>query len=108
MTDFPREAYVASAAGERLFTVGVEEQVRADNSTLALAEFFAETLPGRVLAECEAKRRIIGSHPHRVDADDVVLCCETCTGYTGGHCPTTRALGLPYSDHPDYLEEWRP
>jgi hypothetical protein len=53
--------------------------------------------PGRVLAECEAKRRIIervsevkwtGSYAVR----DVVL----------------EILALPYADHPDYRPEWRP
>ncbi len=43
--------------------------------------------PDRVLTECEAKRRII-----------------TNWGFPGA----LRALALPYADHPDYREEWRP
>lgn len=52
--------------------------------------------PARVLAECEAKRRIVeqvgniawvGSYAVR----DFVL----------------EALALPYADHPDYRDEWR-
>lgn len=67
--------------------------------------------PARVLAECEAKRRIVEyryswnleaermSEPPfgpifeaKVSAADAVL----------------RALALPYADHPDYDEVWRP
>ncbi len=67
----------------------------------------------RHLAECEAKRRIVELHPPR----------ETHRGYPycGGclqseeddralyyDCPTLRALALPYADHPDYRDEWKP
>ena len=55
----------------------------------------------RVLAECESKRRIItlcgvdplqpGALLLRVQTDAVV-----------------RLLALPYADHPDYREQWRP
>lgn len=45
----------------------------------------------RVLAECEAKRRI-------VEWDEVQL----------EEHPVLRFLALPYADHPDYREEWKP
>ena len=51
----------------------------------------------RVLAECEAKRRIVerykdlGSH-----------------GDTGDARWVLPLLALPYTDHPDYQPEWRP
>ena len=52
--------------------------------------------PARVLAECKAKRRIVlGSPPmhlHDGPSESWVL----------------RELALPYADHPDYREEWRP
>jgi hypothetical protein len=46
-------------------------------------------VPARVLAECEAKRRIVEliSSPGP---------------------QALRLLALPYADHPDYLPEWRP
>lgn len=62
--------------------------------------------PARILARCEADRRIVeacttpmprfGQLPEdyeRVptDRDDIL-----------------RALALPYADHPDYRDEWRP
>jgi hypothetical protein len=81
----------------------------------------------RVLAECEAKRHIVELHGHG-DAE----CWEMHRGvygpgwpegsyavegeswahpaseYREGPCDTLKMLALPYADHPDYLEEWRP
>ena len=71
--------------------------------------------PARVLAECEAKRRIVGEHGGG-------FVCESCAGepriaYKAvvplptakrAPCPTLRALGVVYADHPDYQPEWRP
>jgi hypothetical protein len=51
--------------------------------------------PSRVLAECEAKRRIV----------------EWCSGPTASEwheLPVLAMLALPYADHPDYDEAWRP
>ena len=45
--------------------------------------------PARVLAECEAKRQLI----ERVGNPDWA-------GF--------RILALPYADHPDYQQEWKP
>jgi hypothetical protein len=67
--------------------------------------------PLRVLAECEAKRQIVEAHrweefddgdgsvPYYTDCDD---CRQS------PPCRTLRLLALPYADHPDYREEWRP
>lgn len=77
--------------------------------------------PARLLAECEAKRRIVEIHD-RVESDWIdgdgddrsgVFCavCEGEAGYTGGDtypCPTLRAVAAVYADHPDYDEAWRP
>lgn len=59
-----------------------------------------------VLAECEAKRRIVGLHPHELESDDSVRQCSTCR--RPGLCGTVRALALPYAGRPGYREEWRP
>lgn len=48
--------------------------------------------PARVLAGCEAKRRIVAMDFERYGEQWAVL----------------SALALPYADHPDYREEWRP
>jgi hypothetical protein len=67
--------------------------------------------PARVLAEVEAKRRIIAEHADGEDHE-----CEPRFGeidWTTGRqhllpCPTLRLLALPYADHEDYDEAWRP
>jgi hypothetical protein len=73
-------------------------------------------VPAKMLAECEAKRRIVKLHSSsRV--------CPTCAGdpsivygrRTGAAlptakampCPTLRLLALPYADHPEFQPEWR-
>lgn len=66
-----------------------------------------ERQPSRVLAECEAKRRIMGAHVHSLNVDDSPRDCVTC-GHRGGYCSTLRALALPYADHEDYRQEWKP
>ena len=70
----------------------------AERST---ADHIARHDPARVLAECEAKRRIVerASHDYRkYDGERIV----ELAGYT------LRNLALPYADHPDYDEAWRP
>lgn len=59
----------------------------------------------RVLAECEAKRRIVELH-HRVKPLFGGWSCGICLDNGGVDCRTLRALALPYADHPDYRDEW--
>ncbi len=75
----------------------------------------------RVLAECEAKRRIIEIHevlkgdPYGEITDRTVYWCPACDhdrDYVGipheeEGCPTIRTLALPYVSHPDYREDWK-
>src|SRR5262245_6868960 len=67
--------------------------------------------PARVLAEVAAKRRIIDEHRPKGPEEG----CPTCTEQTitawapeDSPCPTLRLLALPYDQHSDYREEWRP
>jgi Family of unknown function (DUF6221) len=62
-----------------------------------LAEYIARHDPARVLAECEAKREIIKA------ADEVGRGTGWITTQT-----FLQLLALPYADHPDYQQEWRP
>ena len=83
--------------------------------------------PARVLAECEAKRRIVELHAEGVDYDPngfrFSTGCEECVGlelrtFAGQTarleqpygkrwpCPTIRALAAIYSDHDDFRPEW--
>jgi hypothetical protein len=68
----------------------------------------------RVLADCKAKRRIMGLHERQPTGH-----CSTCTPADYGWfdhepdfaqwpCDTMKALALPYAAHPDHREEWRP
>ena len=61
--------------------------------------------PARLLAECEAKLRIVDWHlPDHLEPD----ICTTCASYAEDYpCRTIRALALPYADHADFDESWR-
>ncbi|MFI2081459.1 DUF6221 family protein [Streptomyces rubiginosohelvolus] len=71
--------------------------------------------PARTLREVEAKRRLLDEHQDVNDGS-----CGTCVdgkwGYPthGGSspqsypCRTLRLLALPYSNHHEYEEAWRP
>jgi hypothetical protein len=77
-----------------------------------------ETTPTRVLAECEAKRRIVQM------STDLDASCkfdgppspdwmtgDTPDGWGAAMGTVEQALtllALPYADHPDYDETWRP
>jgi hypothetical protein len=65
--------------------------------------------PDRALAECEAKRRIV-EQTHEINRMDDLI-----EEHFGRGEEKLRAgqlllmtLALPYADHPDYREQWRP
>lgn len=62
--------------------------------------------PTRVLAECEAKRRIVAKARVWLDDDPD----GTSTEAMARACWTEalQPLAVVYADHPDYREEWRP
>ncbi len=73
----------------------------------------------RVLAECDARRRIVELHQSEdvdgrlPDGEEITLpCCVVCRDSNGMReeepCQTLRLLALPYADSPGYREEWRP
>lgn len=78
--------------------------------------------PARVLAECEAKRRIVDLYaehrstvmayrnPRWADAmnDEDRLNHKRAESRHRATEDVLRLLALPYADHPDYREEWRP
>jgi hypothetical protein len=67
---------------------------------------FVAVGPERVLAECEAKRRIVGMCiPSGDDEDGVPFYVG---GYGEAYVEALGFLALPYADHPDYREDWRP
>lgn len=77
--------------------------------------------PARVLAECEAKRRIVELHWPDLSGPGTWVqppfgYCPTCgEDYCEADgtavrpeapCPTLRLLALPYADHPDFDATW--
>ena len=75
--------------------------------------------PARVLAECEAKRRIVDAYQdakHHYDEEHDV---DGAPKYSDGAVwafldklevweQALKLIALPYADHPDYRQEWRP
>jgi hypothetical protein len=76
--------------------------------------------PKRVLAEVDAKRRLIEMHTPIVlrrvvdsSAPQDVTACDYDTdpdgaGWVAYPCETLRLLALPYADRPGHRSEWRP
>lgn len=65
--------------------------------------------PRRMLAECEAKRRIVGE---RARSYELALPSSDNEDWHMGHASglydAMRLLALPYADHPDYYIGWKP
>lgn len=100
--DSPDVRDIAAMSGqtERLFAVPMDYD-----------EHVARHDPARVLAECEAKRRILELHPEspRYIYEQTMADPEPTEVYAGTDVPHELLwLALPYADHPDYDESWRP
>ena len=73
-------------------------------------------IPSRVLAECEAKRRIVAiALEHMETTDGQWGCGHSADRKRTGDCHDSlhddgilQALALPHVDHPDYHAKWRP
>jgi len=90
-------------AGPLDATVGVAATGPADHpQSMADARYIARHHPARVLAEVEAKRRILDE----IEAEHGACLGEGCVPADTDHI--VRLLALPYADRPGYLEEWRP
>jgi hypothetical protein len=75
------------------------------------ADHIALHNPARVLAECEAKRRIVEAHGPATTSGDYPCRCEYddwSNENPDGPCDTLCHLATVYSDHPDYRDDWRP
>lgn len=110
-----RTAGKPDTSGETLhgYTVSAAEDEGAPDAGV---ELIARFDPARVLAECEAKRKIVEVHETiaafypgcTIETDP---CCEVCSGggeYPGSFpCKTLRLLAAVYADHPDYRDGWR-
>lgn len=83
------------------------------------AECIADNNPAYVLADIAAKRRIIEFYIREDDISGGHPYCAWCqpwdndgnqSSYQPGDwpCDHLKLLALPFADHPDYREEWRP
>lgn len=79
---------------------------QATSSALSAMEHIVRWDTRRVMAECEAKRRIVETHNEAESwyADNP----HAAAGELDGLVTALKALALPYADHPDYDEKWRP
>jgi hypothetical protein len=63
--------------------------------------------PARVLAECEAKRRIV-DYREQVASESAATGVPIFEAQLSAYDAALRALAVPYAEHPDYRDEWRP
>lgn len=91
--------------GERTFLADYgEEDLRPSE-----LEHMARWDPARVLAEVEAKRRIINRAEEWLKTADWVTGDSHSLRLLRDHYTLTiRGLAQPYADHPDYDPAWRP
>lgn len=108
-TSWFEEAVFAGPAGaEAICVAGTGES--DDPQSMADAEHIAENDPARVLAEVDAKRRIISQHIPVGYGNVCLSYCHTRLPMQQQDwpCLTLRLVALPYADHPDYRPEWAP
>ncbi|MGV9352263.1 DUF6221 family protein [Streptomyces misionensis] len=98
-------------------TEGDRAEECASANWAGIAEHIVHHDPARVLAEVDAKRRLVDEHKPsrskgRPNMERGCLSCTTAQEWDAkaneANCLTLRLLALPYADHPGYREEWRP
>lgn len=96
------EGSLASAAGHDARTLRpITDDLRAEPDDRRIAHMFRWS-PARVLVDCEAKRRIVEDYLAQLNSHRSGWDARTPRDYP------LRALALPYAEHADYREEWRP
>ncbi|OAH14623.1 DUF6221 family protein [Streptomyces jeddahensis] len=108
-------------SGARPYHVGSSPDPKAprseprvvDSERPRIIDHIARHDPARTLAEVEAKRQVIRLHNfsegHECSTLDGNGDIDHCTWVMESEaCTTLRLLALPYVDHSDYREEWRP
>ncbi|MDP9118410.1 MAG: DUF6221 family protein [Actinomycetota bacterium] len=74
-------------------------EVSVHDDRPAVKEWLGLANPRRMLVWSDARRRIVALH--RSDGS-----CAGCG--QPAPCPTLRLMSLPFADHPDFHEAWRP
>jgi hypothetical protein len=96
------EGSLANSAHKDAQTLGpITDDLRADPDDHRVGHMFRWS-PARVLADCEAKRRIVEDYLAQLNSHQSGWDARTPRDYP------LRALALPYADHADYRDEWRP
>jgi hypothetical protein len=101
LTDFLLARIAEDETNLREMTNPREAAVRVEGASAPEVRHFAN--PDRVLAECEAKRRIVEAHREWDDND-----WQSPAYFSAPMDLVLSLLALPYADHPDYREEWKP
>jgi hypothetical protein len=81
----------------------VYERAENEGAPLRGLRHFGRWSPTRVLAEVEAKRRIVEMHSTIADLDPTP---PEVAGMQRALGKAVALLALPYADHPDFQEEW--
>lgn len=93
-----------------LVEVDYRPRIAADASGTRTRSKSSADLKARLVAECEAKRRIVQLHG-RCDAHDrpgdECDACQRCGDGSIWPCDTLLAVASGYADRPDFREEWR-
>lgn len=71
-------------------------------------ELIERITPARVLAECEAKRRIVDHFTSSAPGGDGEAETYWFEGFRSAMEFVLWKMAQPYADHPDYREEWTP
>jgi len=82
--------------------VGGDEFYAGDRT---IANHIVRQAPARVLREAEAKRRILYLAEQ---LPKVTASMDMFDNHRDAWAEVLKQLALPYADHPDYREEWRP
>lgn len=85
-----------------------DEHSDLDDPADAVSQHIARHDPVRVLAECEAKRRIVQEYTDLLKWDADESDDHGIHGQRIGLEFAVKMLALPDTDHPDYKESWRP
>jgi hypothetical protein len=73
---------------------------------------WSDEIAARVLAECEAKRKIVELHRRYGHQPTQCITCGFDEGWEVREygptypCDTLKTLAEPYADHPDYRDDW--
>ncbi|MFE5090618.1 DUF6221 family protein [Streptomyces sp. NPDC056638] len=78
----------------------------ANGNWTGIAEHIVRHDPARIMAEVEAKRRILRAHEKWCEGRCEAKYPEG--GFDAAHFWSIKSLATVYADHPDYRDTWRP